>query len=306
MNEVLMSKRGDIMKGNQKPERFVLVGILFVFFVSVGIIQGRKVRQYQKPEISLIINPNIKQEVSAQYVLNHINPLLLSRSVNTLAKVLKQFRSEVVREVLERIVVGANPLDRDEKIILILLLAESFSRDKHAQNSFFNLLNTYHFLHAGTPILLLAAESEMPQIIPNLIKWMSKKKKNTWIMDALNFAIEHNKIVSLKTLYQYGVPVTKKETAQLLIDVIRYNKDVQFIPFLLNQGIPVSYINKKNNRTLLMEAVVQNNKPMVRILLERGADPNKIIKNSVGSAMQLAFERGFVDLENLMRSYSKK
>ena len=50
-----------------------------------------------------------------------------------------------------------------------------------------------------------------------------------------------------------------------------------------------------------MQATKNNNKQMVKALLEVNADPDIVLDPQVGSAIQIALENGFVEIEQLLR-----
>jgi ankyrin repeat protein len=68
---------------------------------------------------------------------------------------------------------------------------------------------------------------------------------------------------------------------------------------LLNRGISP---NLEGDKIALIEAVIQNDMTMLRMLLEYGADPN--LKAADGSAaLRYASERGYEDIAKLLLEY---
>lgn len=118
---------------------------------------------------------------------------------------------------------------------------------------------------------------------------------------SIDRAIDRNNTAFFESLPLYKINLTTQQASDLLQRVVHESKNVQFVPILVQKfGADVNYSFDKK-RTVLIEAVEENNGEMVRALLEAGADPSLVLDTKVGSAQQIAFERGYVAIEPLLR-----
>ncbi len=142
-------------------------------------------------------------------------------------------------------------------------------------------------------------------MIPLIISWFTskpgKEQVALWIQLSAHAALERNDVGMMIALYQTGMPFDTVEASPLLYRVIDENKNPDFVPFLVHYLKADSNFSPDGKRTLLIKAVEDNNMPLVHMLLEHGADPDIILDSQIGSAQQIAFERGYTPIELRLR-----
>lgn len=277
----------------------LLLTVLVLFSASIGFLHGSKT--VRKDTVRSYTHP--LDEVRRSQALNYLQPLLIARAPGVLAQTLQGVSLERTEE-LARIIIKDNksPLSRDEKVVFILALAHAFTLDQYAQYKLFNLLR---LLKKGTPPLVIAAQSEYVAEIPVLTGWIRSKNIIEFAPEqALTYAVDTNNIDAFMNLIKYGVPLNSTVATQLLTLVVEQNRDVRFVSFLVDHGADVNVV--ENKRTLLMIAVEQNNKAMVQTLLNSGAQVGIVIVPEIGSALQLAIEKGYGDIDVLLREYGAR
>lgn len=276
----------------------LLLTVLVLFSASIGFLHGTKT--IRKDTTRSYTHP--LDEVRRSQALNYLRPLLIARTPGVIAQTLQGVSIGRTKDLARAIIKdNGSPLTIDEKIVLILALAHSFAHDPYAQYTLFNLL-LLNKIKNGTPPLIIAARSEYATIIPALTSWIRDENIVKFAPEqALSYAITSDDLVALITLIKYGVPLNSTLATQLLAQTVQQNKDVRFVPFLVDHGANVNHV--ENKRTLLMYAVEQNNKNMVQTLLNSGAQVNVVIAPEVGSALQLAIEKGYGDIDVLLREY---
>lgn len=285
----------------------LLLSILGLLSMSNGLLhKGKKVDQSQAIPFTLVD----AEEMSAPEIRRTIDPLIFSHSVYSIAPVLEAVSSAITKEILHDLFAKPNPLTRDDKILLLLLVAQA-QKNKKEQDQLLDMLLSYPELRKGRPILALAAQVDDPKVLKTILGWMAyhKKKKDYadlegWVKAGLQSMLQDNDFVGFKRLLEQRIRVGSEFAARMLLRAIQENKDVRFVPLLISKGVNPNYVGP-NKRTLLMEAVLKKNSKMVKTLLKLGADPNFIIDPAHGSAIQLAYERGYVDLELLMRRWAE-
>jgi ankyrin repeat protein len=279
----------------------LLLTVLVLFSASIGFLHGTKA--IRKDTVRTYTHP--LDEVRRSQALNYLRPLLIARAPSVIAQTLQGVSLARTEELVRAIIKDtASPLNRDEKVLLVLALASALPHDRYAQYRLFNLLRI-NKIKKGTPPLIIAAHGQYAAIIPVLAGWIRDKNIVDFSPEqALTYAVNENDIEALVTLVKYGVSLHATLATQLLTLVVQQNKDVRFVAFLIDHKADVNYV--ENKRTLLMYAVQQNNKKMVQTLLNSGAQVDIVLAPQVGSALQIAIEKGYGDIDVLLREYGAK
>lgn len=295
----MAQKRSDIL---------FLLGILMMLSISIGVLHGGKANQMKPAPLVL---PDAMDELNTKEVRRLIDPLLFSHSVYSASQALAPVTPVVLQELLHELLTKPNPLTRDEKVLLLILAAQH-QKEKKDRYALYDMLVGYEDLQKGVPALAIAARIEDPRVLTSVLNWMAYRKRRNdyeqlknWVKQTLQYTIQDNDFAAFKRLFEQRIRVDSEFASKLLLRAIQENKDVRFIPFMIAKGVKPNYLGP-NKRTLLMEAVLKNNEKAVQELLNLGADPNFIADPAVGSAIQLAYERGYKDLELLMRRFAEQ
>ena len=293
----------------KNSDMVLLLNILLLFSASVGILHGRKKNQTKHDDTSEAIT------LTTQDTLDYLQPLLYAHSIDTIAQTLKQFTGSVIIAVLRSLFDDVkSPLLGPEKVELLVGTAFYHAHNKKAQHAIFDLLPRYEQLLTDNPVFFIAARGSYASAIPDLVAWLkgrsngeaSKRLLQSWSSQALNQTVNANDVAVIESLYAQGIRLKRQKASSLLWRVVDGNKDVTFVPFLVKRGnADVNYVGK-GKRTVLVRAVQNGNKNMVQALLEEGADAKKVADVAVGTADQVAFERGYIAIEELLRLYEGK
>lgn len=287
-----------------------LLSILGLLSISIGLLHGGKMNdQATKPVMAMLIDAI--EDLSTKEVRRLIDPLIFSHSIHSAAQALAPVPPVVLQDLMHELLAKPNPLTRDEKFLLLILAAQH-QKDKKDRFALYDMLLNYDELQKGQPILALAARIEDPSVLSSLFGWMAYQKRRgdyaalkNWVRLGLKYLVQDNDFAAFKRLFEQRIRLGGDFTAGLLVRAIQENKDPRFIPLIISKGVKPNFV-LPNKRTFLMEAVIQNNQKIVEELLKLGADPNFIADPAVGSAIQLAYERGYVGLELLMRRFAEK
>lgn len=287
-----------------------LLSIFGLLSISIGFLHSGKKADSANQSYATLIDSVSVEELSTKELRRHIDPLLFSHSIYSAAQALAPAPAVVLQDLMHDLLAKPNPLTRDEKFLLLILTAQH-QKDQKNRFALYDMLLNYDDLQKGQPVLALAARVEDLRVLSSLLGWMAyHKRKNdygmlkNWVKNGLQYLVHDNDFVAFKRLFEQRIRVDSGFASRLLLNAIKENKDIRFIPFLISKGVKPNFVGP-NKRTLLMEAVVKNNQPMVEELLKLGADPNFIADPAVGSAIQLAYERNYVGLELLMRRFAE-
>ncbi len=281
-------EKGGVMN-KQKSTMGLLVTIACMFTVSVGLLHGRK---NSNP---ILIDQPI--ELTAQDSIDIITPSLLSGNIPSAVSLLKELKSDSIVGALQELMAGKGfDLSDTHKAALIIGVLP-YVHKPHQRILFDLLLTTMR----SQPFFYIAQSYGFENAIPLLVS-LSKQVKNfnTLMIDSYIQTIEDNDVDVAQKLYSLSIRPDKQNGGNLLVYAINKNRDISFVPlFIQKLSVDPNY-SPDGKKTLIMYAVEKNNEPMVRALLEVGADPDKILNNTVGSARQIAFEKNYIALEELM------
>ena len=226
-----------------------------------------------------------------------MQPLIESESIEPLVEEVVKMPLDTITPIIENILGNDEQLfDRSDRLQILFGIADGYKTledKKHILD--FIIDPRYRYMRDGNPIMYIAATSSYPQIIPVIKEWYSKKVAKQFNKDVLRDQLEMNALVhaveqkdlnALTIMKKYGVDMTKKRMGILLHDAVRYKVGRDIIEFLLGQGADVNYA--LGDYTPIMEAVNNNDLDTVKLLVERGADPSKVVNNAVGNALELS------------------
>ena len=278
----------------------LLLTILMLFSASLGVLHGRKKKQLSP----LDINDDVAQIIlTKQDALDYLDPLLLTGNVDTAARILHQFSDAVFFEVLEAILDDQFKGLSNEQKIQLLLAAIKHDENRTKQTMLIaKLANKF----AEYSVFYDAADF-YGDTIPVIQSWIKSTESDdlnkVWLQKSLEKAIHTGDVERLDSLYSYNVRPTKEQASDLLRSAVLESKQDTFVPFFVNQlGADVNY-SSDGKRTILIEAVEADNPDMVRALLQAGADANLILDPAVGSAKQIAFEKGYTAVDAVIREH---
>lgn len=270
--------------------------ISILFGASVGILHGRK-----KNKIEVTADGEIT--LSIQDALDLMQPLLMAGSLDVAAQSMQQYSESVIIDALTALINNQGiSLTDQEKVALIIGLAHY---NHKIQSSLFVLLKKYF---SSQPLFLIAAQHQYGDVIPSLLVWSKDYSRILagWIYSSLSGAIEINDPDLIDQLYAQGLRLDSALASKLLYAVVHGNKDVAFVPFFVRRFLADVNYSPDGKRSLLIDAVGNRSESMVRALLEEGANPSLILDDEVGSAAQIAYQRGYAAIEQLIRSSSDK
>jgi Ankyrin repeats (3 copies) len=289
----------------ERSDGLFILTIILLFGVSVKLLPTKD----KKPSDAKI-NP---AEASAFFLnespldqaIIYLRPLIASHSAGTLAQALQNVNLERVIELADDIV-DKEALTHDQKLLFLFALTFNYQDNSKAQFRILDRIIKYDQLQKGTPILLIAAHSDdFRGVIPTVLRWAhNKKNEKQFIERALAGAIEENDVAALKTLVRYKMPITKEQASQSLFKVVQQNKDPALVPFFVEHGADVNSAYKK--RIPLIYATENNNKALVEALLKAGAKPEMFVDPEVGTALQIAIEKRYADIDVLLRTYGAR
>ncbi|MFC1870725.1 hypothetical protein ACFLXW_00485 [Candidatus Dependentiae bacterium] len=275
----------------------LLLMVLVLFSASIGLLHGFK--------ISLISASDTQSvSLSEQDMFDMIFPQLISDNIDKAAVTLQQFDFPAQLKVLQQVIKGDGiALSDIQKIMLIGALA-SYAQDITQKAALFTLLRS---TFSDKPVLALIAV-QYPDIVGSLIEWAKKDRKKEkefkkWRYASIAYTLAQNNVALLTDLYTQGLRLEPREAAIVLDKVVAGKRNVGFVPLLVRQfGAQVDG-SDDGMRTVLIKAVEENNKDMVRALLAVGANPKYVQHESVGSALSIAIKNGLHEIESILRDY---
>ncbi len=293
------------MKARQ-PNYMALLTIIGLLIISTGLLNSKKNIKADSGTATVIKNP--LDELSFEKAYASLQHLFASRSVATVVSMLQGVTLERALELLQMMIASKSiALTRNDKIIIVMGIAYNYQNDIKKQYQVLDLIKRFKITKKDTPLLINAVHSEYGGIIPVLLAWMKDKQLYDVAIDnAFTYAVQRADITGFTKLVKYGVPIAPAQATALLALVIAQKKMPEFVPLLVELGANINYTDQ--GYTLLMRAVLANNKPLVEALLKAGAHKtiNTVISPSIGSALQLAIEKEYTAIDVLLREYGAR
>ncbi len=272
----------------------LLLVVLVSLSASIGILHGRKI-----PVDPSIVATDSRIVLEHQDALDYVQPYLISGNMDSTAAALHQFVDPVLFNALDDILSKVQ-LSQEQKVHLLasaLLYDPDLHRQKMILTRLFTLFSEYPIFQAMWPHYVQA----IPMVMGWAKKTRQKKQLARWRDQSLNQALVQDDPALLAGLYNAGIRPKKDKASQLLYQVATEGKEPEFVPFLVDQLKADINMSPDGMWTPLMRAVQKNNAKMVRVLLDQGADAELILNPKVGSARQIAFERGYSPIELMMK-----
>ena len=284
----------------KKYSDIVLLVVVFALFgASIGILHGRK-----KIGDSVARSGDSDRVIlSLQDSIDYLQPFLIAGNMDNVASTLHQFSEPVLFEALEAIIGNRTIFLTDEQKVKLLVSAILYDPSPAKRKTMLSLLIDRF---KGLPVFAYAAyryKDVFPLIKAAARKMGVRSVVADWKQRSIDQAIKNDDVDLLTELYTNDIRPTSKEASRLLHDVVVGNKNVAFVPLLVRQlGAQANY-SSDGKRTLLIEAVQKGNSGMVQALLDVGSDAKRILNPAIGSARQVAYERGYALIEQILREH---
>jgi hypothetical protein len=313
MKKIRSRKGMKRLLGSEIP---LLLGLLLLFSASVGMLYGDKIageKVKQKKHIKK--NKSRFEKWTAEEGISHLYPLIISRGVTKIIEFFKQVAPGDAVSLIEAIVDDKNsPLVPHDNLQIIFSVARHYEKHRKIQAKLFNLIIAYEDAQSKKiPLLALVVKTGNASIIPAILVWQKKNKKKKDLplyvqniaVKGLMYSTRHDDVAALKTYEQNGIKISSKKSSQLLSELIRANGTISTLPFFLAHGADVDYVDKQKY-TPLIRATYNNNLVQIRALVDAGAAVNKLTDLAIGTALQIALEKTYVEIELFLRSKGAK
>ncbi len=297
------------MKGEQFEGR--LLSVLIIFVISIGILHGRKGVKIEVQPLDIGSSIAEFSPLSFDQVFDYLHKVIISRNLPLVGRIIAQFPDKLAKNLAQKIIESKKfSLTPQESLQFLFTLTYYFSEKKGMQFDLFNLLAHYSAMEEE-PVLLLLARSPYHDVIPEFIQWVKMQVNSTnnkelvekYITRPLRYAVDDNDLASLELLVTKKLRMTPQQATRLLWYAIDKNKNTYFVPFLIQCGANVNYVDEQGT-SLLVCAIKQNNEAMVRALLEAGALVNLDNNPILDTALQIAVSDGKNGIISLLREYS--
>lgn len=264
---------------------------LIVSFLGSGFCKG-----LQSSDIALKpIGPALHDEsesLSLQDVQLVVAPLLQAGNVSKVVEFLSSVPEPLLLEFLnQELARTASPLNAQDKVNLILGMADSYHAHNKDVDKIFDLLSTYKLIDA-VPILFVAIKNGYLGIGQPLLAWSSKKAGEhataSIFLNAAKQAVDLEDLDALKKLDALQA-FTHALATKIVWRVIDQQKNPELITYLKSKGAKLNAVRQKKY-TPLIKATMLGNIDLVRALIQAGVDVNLIPDVAVGSALQIAKE----------------
>lgn len=299
------------MKQEQK-DLHMLLGIIFLLCASIGMLHVKKITGNNKPNLTQ--KTPALNSLGTQDAFDYLTPLFVSSNVHGAARMIPQFNPELRTAIVQLVLNESNKtLNNVEKLEFLLAVVVHYDGNKKAQTALFELLALNKATLPHDQTLALATKDMYNSVLEPLLVWIEQNKKGkhktfsyNLIKDGLSHISATNNVHALDILLSKKIPLTKKRATSLLHTVVTTNRNAEFIPLLVQKAqANVHYIDNTKH-TLLMHAVLNNNTTMVHTLLQENVNANKLTNPAIGTALQLALGKRYVEIELLLRKYGAK
>jgi hypothetical protein len=274
-----------------------------------------KVPPFTAVEHKLVIPPYVNPVIDAsnEQAKNSLLPLLDSESVEKAAELLKGLPEARAREIVDAVFSDeAFKLSQLNKRLFVAAVAAHYKDTPQEQTDFFEILLKHPDLYQKEPFIATLLnngyEMAVPWILRALAQWEKEKKftlpegLSALIMRTYSWIIAKNDALAVTLLLKSSIPLDAPMASELLWRAAGLPQaDVNFVQLFAEKGADLSFT--KEGHTALMRAVAQNNMPFVKALVQRGAKIDAMSDPKIGTALQIAVEKGFVAIELYLRSH---
>ena len=251
-----------------------------------------------------------------------LEPLLQALSVEKIAKILDNMVPEKrLRELVKDLIQDKqSPLGAGDKLELLFALAALSAKDAQRWPFYFDLIvENYAIVDSGVPVLYSLVKSEPSRkeyesIVPLFVTWYTEYSDNNTqtppefmnklFEKSMKYAVSQDDFLVFDQLVKAKPIIDKQLLNDLLWLAVENKKDVRFIDALIALGADPDY-SSDDKHTMLMRATLGGNEPVVKQLLQHKADPEKVLDTAIGSAQQIAHDKGFVNIELLFDKGTK-
>jgi ankyrin repeat protein len=302
---------GECVMESRQAGVFRLFIIMIFFGISIFFLNNNKKNIVTATHIDVC---NAKTDIPVHFSLDQIycemNSLFLSHDIDLIVKTLSQFKDNLARQLVERMIQDKKiHLSCEEKATIIYGMLAYSCPKKNIQYEWLDLIIEYPFLHESTPALLSLARSKYADQIALFIAWGKDRQKTqnkagllaNLAEQAFKRAVDDNDYAAVEILFSKKICIAQNVASQLLWDIVEKGKDSKHIVLLVDHAqADVNY--SKDGKTLLIAAVEKNNIEIVRALLDEGAVVDRIIDNK-STALTIAMKNKYHSVELLLREY---
>lgn len=286
--------------------------IIFVFVASIFLLNSQKRKSMFATHLDTLHAPaDVPAVSSLDQAYHYINSLLISHNTDLIVKVINQSMAHCSVDLIKKIIVDNGFFLSDtEKMSIIFGAALYPGSKKMVQYRILDFLLEYPALWSYKSALLVLMRSKYSDGLPVFLNWLREKQKeqthaNVWglfVDHALHDAIDQNDCAIFEVMLSKKIRIAPEKASQFLWYVVTTNKDKTFVPLLVRYAqADINYVVK--GKTLLIEAVEQNNKDMIHVLLEEGAVVDRVVNPEQGTALQIARARNDSSVLELLREY---
>jgi hypothetical protein len=296
----------------EKREAGIIRLFIIVIFFSASILLINK----SKKNVAIATHIDVLNiatdsvgSLSCDDAYGHMNALLMSHDTDLIVKIINQFINHCATQLVEKIIQDTSlPLSHEEKMEILFGTVAHCGGKKAVQYRLLDFLLEHPHLYAQTPALLVLAQSKYNDSVPIFISWGKERQKvhegllSGFVSNAFEYAIEKNDYVSVEAMLSKKIRISQSQASELLWHVVKNDKNSSFVSLLVHHAqADVNYVN--DGKTLLIEAVEQNNTKMVQVLLDEGAVVDRVVDAQKGTALAIAMMHKFRTTEQLLREY---
>lgn len=250
--------------------------------------------------------------ISEKELLVQLTPLLASRSVENVAKFLKNDaislpqRLVLLDEIISNMAYGFSV---DDAVQLILDVANGYAAGTAEQDQIFSVLLKHENLLQKTSPLYIAIKNDYSHTYLPLVTWAIKNaatneqaKKDLLELKkrALLHAVDLGDAEILEKIHKYTAQgITKDEATDLVWHIAITAKHPELLAKLKEYGADMNQARGKT--TPLIEAVEREYQDVITKLIEQRVNLDAIADPEFGTALQRAIAKRDVAIEELLR-----
>jgi hypothetical protein len=286
--------------------------IMFFFAASIFFLNSQKRKHSTATHIdALSASSHTTTAFSLDQAYHYIASLLTSHNTDLIVKVINQSMNHCAVDLVEKIIVDKRFLLSDvEKMKIIFGAVMHCNGKKSVQYNLLDFLLTYPDLCSANSALLTLMRSNYAESLPVFLSWLRERQKDggnadlwgQFVDHAFVAAVDQNDHDVVESMLSKKIRISQGKASQLLWYVVENNRNSHFVPLLVRHGqADINYIDQ--GKTLLIEAVEQNNKEMIQALLDEGAVVDRVVDPQKGSALQISIARNDTVVQELLREY---
>lgn len=286
--------------------------IMFFFAASIFFLNSQKRKHGTATHIDALSGSSHSTAVfSLDQAYHYIASLLTSHNTDLIVKVINQSMNHCTVDLVEKIIVDKRFFLSDvEKMKIIFGAVMHCGSKKTVQYNLLDFLLTHPDLcNVNSPLLTLM-RSNYAESLPIFLSWLRERQKDNgnadlwgqFVDQAFVEAINQNDHDVVESMLSKKIRISQEKASQLLWSVVENNRSSLFVSLLVRHGqADINYVDQ--GKTLLIEAVEQNNKEMIQVLLDEGAVVDRVVDPAKGSALQISIARNDRVIQELLRDY---